>query len=48
MIPAPNAAQSLPVGPPEPRFAYDDINVSSISAISPLVVINNQVCVLFD
>lgn len=34
---------AVPVGPPEPRFAYDDISASSIAAISQLVVISNQI-----
>ncbi|KAL0280391.1 UNVERIFIED_CONTAM: hypothetical protein PYX00_001693 [Menopon gallinae] len=33
---------NIPPGPPEPRFNYMDLNVSSVSNLTPHITINNQ------
>lgn len=33
---------TIPSGPPEPRFNYMDLNVSSVSNLTPHITINNQ------
>ncbi|XP_063227280.1 CCR4-NOT transcription complex subunit 1 isoform X2 [Bacillus rossius redtenbacheri] len=33
---------SLPAGPPEPRFSYMDLNVTSVNTIAPHITINSQ------
>ena len=34
---------NIPPGPPEPRFNYMDLNVSSVSNLTPHITINSQV-----
>lgn len=41
-----NTTPSLPTGPPEPRFSYMDISVTSVANISQHITINTQVIVI--
>lgn len=34
---------STPSLPPQPQFAFDDINVTSLAGLAPHIVINDQV-----